>query len=394
MGGGRTAATVLLGFMLACPSEQKQKAAAPAPPTPEHADEPKHAPLPTRVVLSEAVVRDAKLRTARVGRERLAPTLALPGEVVADPDRSARLASPIAGRIASVHFQEGSTVQKGAVLAVIAVPDLGRLRSEHAALVARAKAARVNAARLSELYEQRLASEQLQLDAIATAEALEVEARAAGERLTALGLTANGPRPHAAALTLRAPLSGTVISRAAVVGQPVNADQVLCELVDLTELWFLGRVFEKDLARLALGAAAEVQLNAYPEVRFPGSVEYIGRQVDPVARTVTARIRIVNRDDLLRVGLFGTAHVSSEGAGDAQPVLVVPRSALTDVADRDVVFVRHADKDFELHEVSLGRSAAGKVEILAGLREGEQVVVDGVFTLKSAILKSTFAEEE
>lgn len=383
---------MLLGLALGCPSEAKREQPAPERAAPEHLDEPKHAPLPTRVVLSDEVVRDAKLVTEKVGRERLAPTLALPGEVVADPDRSARLASPIAGRIASVHFQEGSAVQKGAVLAVIAVPDLGRLRSDHASLVARAKAARVNASRLTDLYEQRLASEQLLLDAVATAEALEVEARAAAERLSALGLSAKGP--GAAALTLRAPLAGTVLSRSAVVGQPVNADQVLCELVDLTELWFLGRVFEKDLARLAVGASAEVQLNAYPDARFGGTVEYIGRQVDPVARTVTARIRIVNRDDLLRVGLFGTAHVATADARETLPVLVVPRSALTDVAGRDVVFVRHADKDFELHEVSIGRSALGKVEILAGLREGEQVVVDGVFTLKSAILKSTFAEEE
>ena len=73
--------------------------------------------------------------------------------------------------------------------------------------------------------------------------------------------------------------------------------------------------------------------------------------------------------------------------------LVVPRSAVTEIADKPIVFVREADGEFELHEVTLGRAAPGKVEILAGLREGESVVVDGVFTLKSMVLKGTFAEE-
>jgi cobalt-zinc-cadmium efflux system membrane fusion protein len=185
-----------------------------------------------------------------------------------------------------------------------------------------------------------------------------------------------------------------VVMRAAVIGQPVRPDQVLCEIVDLSELWFLGRVFEKDLDRLALGASAEVQLNAYSRERFQGVVEYVGHQVDPVARTVTARIRLQNRQDRLRVGLFGTAYVSTGDRERGEATLVVPRSALTEVAGKQVVFVRQADHDYELHEVVLGASAAGKVQVIAGLRDGEQVVVDGVFTLKSAVLKSTLAEEE
>lgn len=337
------------------------------------------------------VERDARLRSEPVRREQLAVTLALPGEIAADPDRSARLASPIAGRLESVRFREGSSVKEGDVLAVIAVPDLGRLRTERAAAQAQAKAARAQAERLRGLFAESLASEQEYLDAQATAESLELEARAGSEQLRALGLAGKGGNP--AALSLRAPIAGTVVARNAVVGQPVGAQQVLCEIVDLSQLWFLGRVFEKDLGRLALGAAVEVQLNAYPEQRFFGKVEYIGQQVDPVARTVTARVVLENREGLLRVGLFGTAYVST-GAARGEPALVVPRAALTEIAGKQVVFVRQPDGHFELHEVTTGESAAGKVEVLAGLREGEQVVVEGVFTLKSAVLKSTFAEEE
>lgn len=392
----RVAVAAGLVLALASAACAKPKDAPQAKPAveqrPDHVDEPEHAELPTRVQLSDEVVRDAKLRVAKVTREVLAVTLSLPGEVVADPDRSARLSSPIEGRIEQVRFREGSAVKKGEVLATIRVPDLGKLRSNQASARARATAARTNAQRLSGLVAQRLASQQAYLDAEAAALALEQEVRAAGEQLDALGLAGEGEK--ASTLTLRAPLSGIVVMRAAVLGQPVGVDQVLGEIVDLSELWFLGRVFEKDLDRLALHASAEVQLNAYSRERFQGVVEYVGHQVDPVARTVTARIRLKNREDRLRVGLFGTAYVSTDDSQRGASALVVPRSALTEVAGKQVVFVRQADHDYELHEVVLGESAAGKVQVIAGLREGEQVVVDGVFTLKSAVLKSTLAEEE
>ncbi|MDB4989849.1 MAG: Cobalt/zinc/cadmium efflux transporter, rane fusion protein CzcB family [Myxococcaceae bacterium] len=385
---------VLLSLVGCSKSESKAPSEPSKADAPEaaHRDEPEHEELPKRVRLEDEVTKDAKITTAPVVREALTVTLSLPGEIVVDPDKAARLSSPIAGRIEDVRFREGSTVKKGDVLAVIRVPDLGRLRSEQAAAQAQAKAARANAKRLKELLSQRLTSEQTYLDAAANADALELGARAASEQLGALGLSGQGGNPSA--LTLRAPLSGVIVTRNAVVGQPVSAAEVLCEIADLSELWFLGRVFEKDLGKLQLEAATEVQLNAYPQQRFGGVVEYIGRQVDPVARTVTARVRLTNRDDLLRVGLFGTAYVSTTGSQAREPTLIVPRSALTEVGGKQVVFVRQADKDFELHEVTLGDSAAGKVAVIAGLREGEQVVVEGVFTLKSAVLKSTFAEEE
>jgi multidrug efflux pump subunit AcrA (membrane-fusion protein) len=96
----------------------------------------------------------------------------------------------------------------------------------------------------------------------------------------------------------------------------------------------------------------------------------------------------------VKVGLFGTARVVVGPAEATAKRVVVPLSAVTRVASRDVVFVRQPDGDFELHPVTVGRTAEGRVEILSGLRAGEAVVVEGVFTLKSAILKGTFGEEQ
>jgi cobalt-zinc-cadmium efflux system membrane fusion protein len=73
---------------------------------------------------------------------------------------------------------------------------------------------------------------------------------------------------------------------------------------------------------------------------------------------------------------------------------VIARSAVTEISGKAVVFVQQPDGDFELHEVSLGESNLGRIRVLSGLREGEAVVVDGVFTLKSAVLRDSLAEEE
>lgn len=88
------------------------------------------------------------------------------------------------------------------------------------------------------------------------------------------------------------------------------------------------------------------------------------------------------------------ARVVTKGERAGEPVLVVPRTALVEVAGKTVVFVRVNEEKFELHEVSTGDAAAGKVRILSGLREGEAVVSEGAFTIKSVILRGTLADED
>ncbi len=378
----------LLGVLACSKPNTETQPESKEPESAEHRDEPEHEALPTRVRISDEVVASAGIKTAPVSREALAAVLALPGEIAADPDKSAQVAPPIAGRIESIDFKEGSTVKKGAILATIRIPELGKLRAGLATATAQAKAARSNADRLKTLAEKGMASQQEVINAEAEATAFEVEARGNADQLAALG------SGGASTLVLRAPVTGIVLSRNAVVGQPVTAEQTIATIADLSELWFLARVFEKDLGAVRIGAKVDVELNAYPGQHFEGSVEYIGKQIDPTARTVTARIRLMNRDDMLRINLFGTARIAVDEPSKKSASLVVPHNAITDIGGKPVVFVRHPDGDFEQHQVVLGESALGKVEILSGLREGEQVVTDGVFTLKSAILKSTFAEEE
>lgn len=387
-------AVLLLALAVAgCPkSTRKPDKHEPAPgASTSHEGEKEHDTIPKRAKLTKQVIDAAKIQTAPATKQTLAPTLALPGEVAADPDRSARVASPVAGRLSDVRFKEGSAVKKGDILAVLRIPEIGKVRAAYSATTAKAAAAKANADRLEGLAEKGMAAKQEAVAARAEADALDAEAKALGEQLGALGMGSGGAGSE---LVLRAPVAGVVVTRDAIVGQPVTTEQTIASIADLSEVWFLARVFEKDLGRLDVGATSEVGLNAYPNETFGGKVEYVGKQIDPVARTLTARIRLQNKADMLRIGLFGTARVVAKGEKTGEPVLVVPRSALIEVAGKTVVFVRVAPEEFELHEVVIGEAAAGNVRVLSGLREGEQIVTQGAFTIKSVILRGTLADED
>jgi cobalt-zinc-cadmium efflux system membrane fusion protein len=372
----------------------KSARANPATPAP-HQDEPEeHQQLPTKVRLRTDVVRAAGIKTAPAAMASLPMTVDLTGELAADPDRSAQLAARVPGRIVDVRVKEGQRVKALQTVAILESPELARARATLASAGARLKVARLNADRLRGLEAKSLASGQEASAAEAEAAALDAEAGAARQTLSALGQGADAAISGSARVTIQTPISGFVLSRDAVRGQSVNAEHVVAVIGDLEHAYFLARLFEKDLARVKPGAGAEVRLNAYPNEVFEGEVEAVGKQLDPAARTVTARILVRNHNDLLKVGLFGTARVVAGAATVQRRHVVVPLSAITQLPEKNVVFVLQPDGDFEVHPVTLGGSAAGRVEVLSGLREGERVVVDGVFTLKSAVLKGTFGEED
>jgi cobalt-zinc-cadmium efflux system membrane fusion protein len=375
------------------PSPAAADASGPVGPGP-HQDESEHEQLPTKVRLEPEVVRSAGIKTAPAGSDSLPATVDLTGEIAADPDRSARLAARVPGRVIEVKAKEGDRVKAGQTIAILESPELARARATLASASAKARAARLNADRLNNLEAKSLASGQEVAGAAAEAAALDAEVAAAKQTLSAFGQGADDAQGGSARVTIRTPLAGFVLSRDAVQGQTVTAEHVIATVGDLEHAYFLGRLFEKDLARVKVGASAEVRLNAYPGEAFDAKIETIGRQLDPAARTVTARILVRNHGDLVKVGLFGTARVVVGPAEATAKRVVVPLSAVTRVASRDVVFVRQPDGDFDLHPVTVGRTAEGRVEILSGLRAGEAVVVEGVFTLKSAILKGTFGEEQ
>jgi cobalt-zinc-cadmium efflux system membrane fusion protein len=393
----RGAAWIVFALGLGCGQKAVPTPAgsdAPAPSADEaHRDEPEHRELPSRVRLAPKVIAAAGIRLATVDAAVLPQTLDVTGDLAVDPDRAAVVSARAAGRLVDVRFKEGDRVKAGDVLAVLESSELAHARARSTAAIARAGAARKNVDRLTRLAEKGLASGQEVEAAAAETTTLEAEAASARQALTAFG-AGTASAGQGARIELLAPIDGFVLRRNAVRGQGLTADAEIATIARFDRAYFLGRLFEKDLPGIREGSKADVRLNAYPKEVFAGTVESVGKEVDPAARTVLARISVADHDDLLKGGLFGSARISMGAHAGDSPRPIVPLSAVTEVTDRTVVFVRQADGDFEVHPVALGRTAGGQAEVVTGVRVGEEVVVDGVFTLKSALLKQTFGEEE
>jgi cobalt-zinc-cadmium efflux system membrane fusion protein len=178
-----------------------------------------------------------------------------------------------------------------------------------------------------------------------------------------------------------------VIEKSVTQGEVVNPEKPLFVVADLTTLWVLVDVYEKDVPRLRTGALVSVSVSAFPQRPFQGRISYIGDVVSERTRTVKARVSIDNSKGLLKPGMFAAVSINAEKDAGSDLVIAVPNEAvLIDGTDR-YVFLRTGDGRFRRADVTLGRPMGRKVEITWGLTEGDMLVVKGAFALKSEYKK-------
>jgi membrane fusion protein, heavy metal efflux system len=190
-------------------------------------------------------------------------------------------------------------------------------------------------------------------------------------------------------IPILAPASGVVVERKPTVGSVVNVGEELFAISDTSSLWMIGAANETDLAEIHPGQQVIVQVRAYAGREFAARVLKLGEQLDAATRTLQIRILVANSQGLLKPEMYATANVRQTGRSSA---LYLPDQAIQDIDGVPVVFVRHAQNDFEARTVKTGQHVDGETEILEGLRRGEDVVVMGSFLLKSQMLKSAIQD--
>ncbi len=191
-------------------------------------------------------------------------------------------------------------------------------------------------------------------------------------------------------LSVRAPFAGRIIEQAAVLGDGVEPGTSLFRLADLSTVWAVIRIYEKDLAAVRTGFDSILRTPAFPGKEFRGRLALIEPVMDEKTRTVAARMEAANPGERLKPGMYVEALIAT---GEKLRALVVRESALQDFQSRPVVFVKTGPGVYELRLVEIGQRTEGRVEILRGLAEGEEVVTSGSFLLKSEMLKKTMGDE-
>ena len=185
-----------------------------------------------------------------------------------------------------------------------------------------------------------------------------------------------------ATTTVPAPIDGVVTERGANVGLNVDTATKLFTVVDLSTVWIVANVYEKDFSLVRVGSAVALTTLARPELTLRGRVAYIDPQVSADTRTAKARIEVPNPGGELRLGMY--ADVVVAGASGAS-TLRVPRSAVQNVGDRTVVYLANP-KDpgkFIEREVRLGPSSGEQVEVVSGVKPGDVVVTEGSFFVRA-----------
>jgi RND family efflux transporter MFP subunit len=189
-------------------------------------------------------------------------------------------------------------------------------------------------------------------------------------------------------LTFRAPVTGIVMEKKAVQGMRFMPGDSLYQIADLSSLWVMADVYEQDIALVGTGSKAKVSIGAYPGRSFEGTITYVYPTLTPETRTVPVRLEIANPNLLLKPGMFADVDIP---VGGKKKVLTIPNSAVIDSGTRRVVLVQLAEGRFEPREVKLGSRTDNHVQVMDGVKDGEQVVVaanfliDAESNLKAAI---------
>jgi Cu(I)/Ag(I) efflux system membrane fusion protein len=176
-----------------------------------------------------------------------------------------------------------------------------------------------------------------------------------------------------------APMSGFVMEKKVVAGQMVKAGDELFRLADLSSIWVIADVAEQDIGVVKVGAPAQMIFRAYPGEVFEGRVTFILHELDMATRTAKVRIEVKNPQHRIKHEMFADVEIDA-GSEDADR-LVVPVSAVIDSGNRQVVIVDKGEGRFEPRAVKLGMRGDGFIEILEGLKVGEQVVVTANFLI-------------
>lgn len=180
------------------------------------------------------------------------------------------------------------------------------------------------------------------------------------------------------AVTFHAPVSGIVLEKKAVEGVRFMPGEMLYQIADLSLVWVMAEVAEQDIASVKLGDTVQVGVDAWPEQRFSGKVDFIAPTLNSATRTVSLRVVIPNPQGLLKPAMFASVELAT---GKRDKVLSVPTSAVIDSGTRQVVLVRLAEGRFAPRVVRVGRRGDAYVEVMEGVAEGEQVVTSANFLI-------------
>lgn len=190
--------------------------------------------------------------------------------------------------------------------------------------------------------------------------------------------------------TITAKKSGTVISIHIGEGESVRSLTSLAAIADTTKMRAVIDIYPSKVDSIKLGSLVEISPISEANESFTGKVSYISSQIDPHTQTIKVTANIENKHQHLKFGMFINAKIHVPGNKEA---LLIPKTSVQTIEGKKVVFVQESDDEFEISEVVLGQDNGESFEVLKGIKEGQKLVSNGSFVLKSELSKGELGEE-
>ncbi len=303
----------------------------------------------------------ANVQTSRVGSVHSGTTMRLTGKVTVNEREQRLITAHFPGRIEQLFADyTGRFIRQGEKLATLYSPEMMQAQQE----LIQASAGKEAQPRLYESARQRLKLFNLTESQI--------------DQIEDGGQASSNTDVYATR-------SGYLMQRSVSEGDYVNTGQTMFAIAGLNNVWVELDAFERQLGLIQPGDEATVQLAAHPGEDFGGKVEFVDPFLDNQTRSARVRLTVANRDNMLKPGMLVNAILTSDAAH--QPQLVIPATALLWSGSRSVVYVKRGQQDgftFEFREIETGARTDDGYIIHAGLTEGEEIAVNGVFAIDAA----------
>lgn len=340
-----------------------------------------------------------------VSKQDISSMLVLPGVLTVNQNRTAHISSYVRGKVVSHTADLGDRVRIGQALVTINSPAFAQAQANFLRARANYFLGKKESERAKMLWAEKAIEEKEYLRREAEHEKLATEYGALGSALHSYGVTHEEiekliekckeieNKEYACEiadpnLPILSPVSGTVIFRDVVKGEHVEPDKILFTVSDLSTLWAILDVYEKDLPHIRKDSHVTITTSIYPGSEFPGEITYISDLIDEKLRTVKIRVEVDNKQGFLKPNMYIQGKI--ENRLEQKDLLVVPEEAIQNLEGEKVVFVREKGDIFAVRHVTLGYKVGDNRIITQGLSEGEQIVIHGAFYLKAEISKATF----
>lgn len=354
-----------LAFLAASCTESELKTDAPSTST-------------SGLIPSASFEKQLSYETVEMG-EHAAP-LTVVGEVTFDEDNVVRIYPIVSGSVERVYFSLGDYVRKGQLMATILSTDISTYQRDFSIAKSNLDVAAKNRDRVQALHTSNFASDKdLQ---IAENEYANARAEYIGKKQI-LELFGGNAQSSDAVYNVYAPRSGYLVERKVNEGTQIRTDNAdaLFTLSDLRTVWVQANVYESDYSRVHLGDQVEATTIAFPDDRFNGKVEKINSILDEESRVIRVRTELSNPGEKLLPGMYATINIVPAKKTRA---IALPDEAVFLERNEPHVVVKVGRELFK-RPVKTGCQFGDKVEVLAGLNSGEEVVVRGALLVSNEI---------